>query len=122
ATISGQATYLRDGSSIDPVFTNIRVQNQLTLGVILRWNLFSGFSTMATQSQAGYSEVTAKLNYEQAQREIQGDLRRYLRAVEIQAETSQIALENRDASAAGLALAEERYRAGVASTLETRDA
>ncbi|HME91342.1 MAG TPA: TolC family protein [Myxococcaceae bacterium] len=121
-TISGQATYLRAGSSIDPVFTNIRLQNQFTLGVILRWNLFSGFSTMATQSQAGYSEVTAKLNYEQAQREIQGDLRRYLRAVEIQAETSQIALENRDASAAGLALAEERYRAGVASTLETRDA
>jgi outer membrane protein TolC len=121
-SITGQATYLRAGSSLNPVFTDLSLQNQLTLGLSLRWNLFNGFSTTATRSQAAYSEVTAKLNYEDAQRTLEGDLRRYLRAVQVQIEVSQIALENRGASEAGRALAEERYRAGVASTLEVRDA
>ncbi len=120
--VSGQATYLRAGTSINPVFTDPSLQNQLTLGVSLRWNLFNGFGTTAAKSQAGYTQVTAQLNYEDAQRSLDGDLRRNLGAVQVLIETSKIASENREASAAGLSLAEERYKAGVASTLEVRDA
>ncbi len=120
--IFGQATYLRSGSSLDPVFTDIRLQNQWTLALGLRWELFTGFSTVAASAQAGYSEVTAKLNYEDAQRQIQGDLRRNLRNVEVQTEAAKIATVNRSAASDGLVLAQERFTAGLANTLEVRDA
>ncbi len=120
--IFGQGTYLRAGSSLDPVFTDIRLQNQWTIALGLRWELFTGFSTVAASAQAGYSEVTAKLNYEDAQRQIQGDLRRNLRTVEVQTEAAKIATLNRSAASDGLVLAQERFTAGLANTLEVRDA
>jgi outer membrane protein len=120
--IFGQGTYLRSGSSLDPVFTDIRLQNQWTIALGLRWELFTGFSTVAASAQAGYSEVTAKLNFEDAQRQIQGDLRRNLRNVEVQTEAAKIAAANRSAAADGLMLAQERFTAGLANTLEVRDA
>ena len=120
--IFGQGTYLRSGSSLDPVFTDIRLQNQWTIALGLRWELFTGFSTAAASAQAGYSEVTAKLNFEDAQRQIQGDLRRNLRNVEVQTEAAKIAAANRSAAADGLVLAQERFTAGLANTLEVRDA
>lgn len=120
--IFGQATYLRTGTSLDPVFTDLRLQNQWTVAVGLRWELFTGFSTVAASAQSGYSEVTARLNFEDAQRQIQGDLRRNLRNVEVQIEAAKIAVANRDAAADGLVLAQERFNAGLANTLEVRDA
>jgi len=120
--LSASANYVRSGNTVDPVFTDPSLNNAYSIGLSLRWDLFSGFSTTAQVSQAQYSKFSADLNLADAQRTLEGDLRRNVRGVEIQLETSQIALENRDASAAGLSLAEERYRAGVASTLEVRDA
>jgi len=120
--IFGQGTYLRAGSSLDPVFTDIRLQNQWSLSLGLRWELFTGFSTVAAAAQSGYNEVSAKLNFEDAQRQIQGDLRRNLRNVEVQIEAATIADVNRKAAADGLVLAQERFTAGLANTLEVRDA
>ena len=79
-------------------------------------------STVATVAQSGYNEVSAKLNFEDAQRQIQSDLRRNLRNVEVQAEAAKIADVNRSAAADGLVLAQERFTAGLANTLEVRDA
>ena len=120
--ISGQATWLRAGSSLNPVFTDITLQNQWTLGLSLRWDLFSGFATLAQTAQGRYNQVTARLNFEDAQRQIDGDLRRYLQGVEVQTEAAKIAADNYKASSDNLVLAQERFNAGLANTLDVRDA
>jgi len=120
--ISGQAQWLRVGSSLNPVFTDLSLQNQYILGLSLRWDLFSGFATTAQTAQGGYNEVTARLNFEDAGRQIDGDLRRYLRGVEVQTEAAKIAADNRQAASDNLVLAQERFNAGLANTLDVRDA
>jgi outer membrane protein TolC len=121
-TVQGQATYLRQGTSFDPVFTNRHLQNQLSLTLSLRWNLFSGLATDAAVNTALHNRTTAVLNLAQAQRELEGDVRRNLRTLEAQLEARHAAEENLDAAKAGLSLAQERFKAGAGSTLEVRDA
>jgi len=120
--ISATGSYSRTGSSVDPVFTDPSRNNTLSAGLTLSWDLFSGLATVAQTSQARDNLYTAQLNLTDAQRQIEGDIRRNLRAVEVDLEASKIAGDNRQAAADGLVLAQERFNAGLANTLEVRDA
>ncbi len=120
--ISANGTYARTGASVDPVFTDPSRNNTLSAGLTLSWDLFSGFATVAQTNVAKDNRFTAQLNLTDAQRQIEGDIRRNLRAVEVDLEASKIAGDNRKAAADGLVLAQERFNAGLANTLEVRDA
>lgn len=112
----------RDGSTLDPYFTDPTKQNVLSAGVTLRWDLFSGFATRAQVAQALVAVRAAQINLDQAERELSGEVQRMLVALAAQIEAAQIAVGNVATARAGLTLAEERFRTGSGSTLAVRDA
>jgi outer membrane protein len=120
--LSANVAYSRTGNTVDPVFTDPSLNNNFTIGLALSWDLFSGFATSAQTGQANYSKFSADLNLADARRQLEGDIRRNLRSVEVQIDAAKIAEENRRAAADGLVLAQERFTAGLANTLEVRDA
>ncbi len=121
-TVSVGATYQRQGNSFEPFFTNIQQNNALSGGLNLSWNVFNGFAHDAQLNVARANLSQARITLERAEVDLDGDIRRYLKALETQLQISQIAADNQKLSAAGLKLAEERFTAGAGSTLEVRDA
>ncbi|MBN2360395.1 MAG: TolC family protein [Deltaproteobacteria bacterium] len=120
--ISVSGALSRNGSTIDPYFTDPTKQNVLSAGVSMRWDLFSGFATRAQVAQALANVRSAQINLEQAERELRADVQRTLAALEAQIEAARIAAGNVQTARAGLELAEERFRTGTGSTLAVRDA
>jgi outer membrane protein TolC len=120
--LAAQARYSRNGTTVDPVFTDPSLQNDLTVGLSLSWDLFSGFGTQAAVSQAQYARTRAQLDFAQAERDLQSEVRRALQTLATQIAATELATANREAAALGLAIEEERFKAGAGSTLEVRDA
>ncbi len=120
--ISASATYTRQSPSADPFFTDPVKQNSLGAGLHFSWELFSGGGTAAQSRSAQASRSTAELNLAQAERELEGEVRRTHATFGTQLEVSKVAAENREIAHQGLKLAEERFQAGAGSTLEVRDA
>jgi len=118
----GQGSYSRTGPSPGPVFTEPRLQNQVTGAVVLQWDLFNGLATQAQVSRAAASLRTAELNLAQAERELDGAVRASIEALAANIEATRLAAANREVAVQSLALAEERFKAGAGSTLEVRDA
>jgi outer membrane protein TolC len=116
------ATYQRQSPNADPFFTDITKNNTLIASVNLTWQLFSGFQDQARLDQFRANLSQARLQKERAQIDLDGDVRRTLRAVEAQLAVAQVATENLTLAEQGLSLAEERFTAGAGSSLEVRDA
>jgi outer membrane protein TolC len=120
--LSAQANYSRGGPSADAVFTEPRLQNVVGAGVTLQWDVFSGFSTNAQARRAEHSRRITELNLEQSERELEAAVRQAYESLQAEIAATALAAENREAAARALVLAEERFSAGVGSTLEVRDA
>jgi outer membrane protein TolC len=120
--VSAQAAYQRSGPSADAVFTEPQLQNSVNGGLNLQWDIFNGFSTQAQSRRAEYLTRVAELNLSQSERELEGAVRQSHEALQSQIAAAELSEANRKAAADSLALATERYNAGVSSTLEVRDA
>jgi outer membrane protein TolC len=121
-TLAAQANYIRQGPDFATVFSDPSRQNTINFGLHLSWNIFSGFATSAAVKTAFYNRSTAELNLQQATYEVEGDVRRYLRALEAQVDATGVAVANLKSAQDNLNLAQERFKAGAGSTLEVRDA
>jgi outer membrane protein TolC len=121
-SLQGQLTYSRMGNTVDPFFSNLRLNNALTMQVALRWNLFSGFATTAQVRTALSNRRIAQLNLEQSTHDVEADVRRNLRSLESNLKATNFARINLEAAKYGLTLAHDRFQAGAGSTLEVRDA
>lgn len=117
-----QGSYSRGGPDAEAVFTEPRLQNVVSGGVSLQWNLFEGLATDAQSRRAEHQRQVAELNLAQAERELEGAVRQGHEALQAQLAATSLSAENREAAASALKLAEERFSAGVSSTLEVRDA
>jgi outer membrane protein TolC len=117
-----QGSYSRGGPNADIVFGNPRLQNSVSGGLSLSWDLFNGFNTQAQARRAQFQSRVAELNLQQSERELEGSVRQSLVALQMQITSAELAEANRRAAADALVLAEERFNAGVSSTLEVRDA
>ncbi|GHG75983.1 TolC family protein [Comamonas sp. JC664] len=117
-----QGLYNRGGPDATLVFTEPRLQNRFSAAVGLNWDLFTGLSTPASTRRAEADTRKAQLNLEQAAREIEGEVRAAHRRLEAQLEAARLAAQNAEAAALGLTVQEQRFRAGVGSTLDVRDA
>lgn len=104
------------------MFTEPRLQNRFTAAVGLSWDLFTGLSTGASARRAEADTRKAQLTLEQTAREIEAEVRAAHRTLETQLEAARLAAQNVEAAAQGLDMQEQRFRAGVGSTLEVRDA
>lgn len=120
--ISFQAGYDRYSPTVDPFFTDLTRQNTVSGGVSLSWNLFDGFATPARVRDADHAIARARLSLEQADRDIAAEVRKALEVLSVQTEVAGVARENLTLAQEGLRLAEERFAAGVATSLEVRDA
>ncbi|AKJ04516.1 outer membrane protein TolC [Archangium gephyra] len=120
--VSLQGSYSRNGPNADIVFGNPRLQNSVSGGVTVSWDLFNGFTTQAQARRAQYQSRVAELNLQQSERELEGTVRQSHVALAAQITSAELAEANRKAAADALVLAEERFNAGVSSTLEVRDA
>jgi outer membrane protein TolC len=112
----------RGGPDADIVFLQPRLQNSVRGGIALSWDLFSGWATTAQQSRARAQSRVAELNLRQAERDLEGQVRQAHATLEAQIIATELAEANRKAAVDALALASERFNAGVSSTLEVRDA
>jgi len=112
----------RRGPEAGIVFAQPRLQNSVSGGISLSWDLFNGWATTAQESRARYQSKVAELNLRQAERDLEGQVRQAHATAEAQIIATQLAEANRKAATDALALASERFSAGVSSTLEVRDA
>jgi outer membrane protein TolC len=120
--VSVGAGYTRSAPSADPFFTDPTRQNAVNVGLNLSWDLFSGFATEANTSRARSDFNQAENTLLRATQELEGQLRSALAALTTQREMLGLSQENLVLAEKASALAEQRYSAGAASTLEVRDA
>jgi outer membrane protein len=112
----------RQSLAVRPFFTDYARQNYAYAGVTVQWDLFDGGATSARVQQADIARRRVELELRQAERELEAEVRHSVVQLQSQQEMTGIALANVEAARNGLALAEGRFRAGVGSTLEVRDA
>jgi outer membrane protein TolC len=117
-----QGNYQRSGSDPAGVFADPLRRYTVGGGLSLSWELFNGFSTQAQARRAEYQSRVAELSLQQSERELEGAVRQAHVALLSQITSAELAEANRKAAADALVLAEERFNAGVSSTLEVRDA
>jgi outer membrane protein TolC len=103
-------------------FTRPALQDALTGGVSFQWDIFNGFTTQAQARRAEFQTRVAELNFQQSERELEALVRQSHEILLSQISAFELAEANRRAAADALRLAEERFNAGVSSTLEVRDA
>src|SRR6266851_3062187 len=121
-SLQAQLSYLRQGNTGNPFFTDRHLNNSFAMGLALRWNLFSGMATDAQVRGAMYNRSTAQLNLEQSTHDVEADVRRTLRSLESSLRATRFARANLRAANYGSTLAQDRFKAGAGSTLEVRDA
>jgi outer membrane protein TolC len=121
-TLSLSAGYGRRAVSPDIVYLQPGLQNAVSAGLTLTWDLFSGFATDAATQRAALSQRILSLNLEQTERELEASVRQAHESLQAQMTATELAADNRKAAASALVLAQERFNAGVGSTLEVRDA
>lgn len=112
----------RYAPSPDPFFTDLSRQNFVQGGLNLRWNLFAGFKDSAALQQTRIAKRQVTLEFQQAERELEAQIRTALVNHRAQLAAEAISRENLTLARAGLELAETRFEEGAASTLEVRDA
>ena len=116
------AAYQRSGPDPAVFFGQPARQNLVRGGLNISWDIFNGFTTQAQARRAEYQSRVAELNLQQSERELEGSVRQSHVALLSQITSAELAEANRKAAADALVLAEERFNAGVSSTLEVRDA
>ncbi|WNG37572.1 TolC family protein [Archangium violaceum] len=120
--LSLSGNFQHAGPDPEIFFTRPDRQNSVSGGITLSWDLFNGFTTQAQTRRAQYQSRISELNLQQSERELEGAVRQAHEALMTQLAATELAEANRKAAADALTLAEERFNAGVSSTLEVRDA
>jgi outer membrane protein TolC len=116
------AQYSHGSQAPGSFFSEPGYGNIFTGGINLTWDLFNGFATNAQSARAAVNIRKAELTFAQTARELEAEVRRSHQVLEGQIASAQLATANRAVAQQGLALAEERFRAGAGSTLDVRDA
>ncbi len=120
--VSATAGYSRQSPTADPFFTDPSKQNNFNVGLILNWNVFSGFATDAQVKTARANLSTARIQLEYAQLQLEVDVGKAVAALEVQQKVLAVAQANEETAKQVLDLASQRFNAGAGSTLDVRDA
>ena len=96
--------------------------NQLTTGVYLKWELFSGFRTTASKQEALNELRNVKEKQKQQELNIIENVTSAYFNVEQNKQSVEISLLNNELAQQNLKLAQERYKNGLNSLVELNDA
>lgn len=86
-----------------------------TVGVALRWSVFTGFQRPARNQAASAALESARIEYEQALRDARGEVRRALRTVEAARRAVEASRAARAAALSGRDLMRRRFEEGLAT-------
>lgn len=89
-----------------------------TVGLGLRWSLFTGFRRSARVGEARAQVTTARIEYEQARREARGEVRTARRGVEAAREAAEASRDAREAAREGRDLMRRRFEEGLATAAD----
>jgi len=96
--------------------------NQFTVGVYLKWELFSGFRTQASKKEALNELQNVKEKQKEQELSIIENVTNAYFNVEQNKQSIEISLLNNELAQQNLELAQERYKNGLNSLLELNDA
>ena len=120
--VSVNGSYSRGAPYADLFFARWGLQNSLSAGLQVEWDLFNGMNDWAATEIAQTGIREAELTLEQTRRDIEADIRKAWVAMRRLAETAELSKVNRDTAKESLAAINERFAAGLATQLEVRDA
>lgn len=102
--------------------TDLAQNSQLTGGVNLTWNIFSGLSTKATVQNAEINVLLAINDLDNGRRTVASDVERAVAQLAVARQQARIAVQTLQNSSENLRLARTRQQVGVGTQLEVRDA
>lgn len=117
-TISASASYSRSNDEIDRVYTGFDKDWNISFGVSLNYNLFSGFRDMADVARQTYNYRIAAENLDQTRRDIKRSVIVALNNLQAYKEIAEINQAILLSSQEDLRLAQERYRVGAGTLLD----
>jgi outer membrane protein TolC len=88
----------------------------------LTWNLFAGHTTEVNVEKAHIAEDSTAVNLEKSRRALHEEVERAARGVEAQTQSELVAEQAHTIAQEGLSLAEERFKGGLGTTVDIRDA
>jgi outer membrane protein len=121
-SVGTTVTYSRSAPTTNLFFREPSLQNTIGANVLLRWNLFAGFQTMAAVRDAELVQEKAQANLTQYEKDLAGEVFKAHVVLQAQIEAARVADGNRQQAREGLRIATDLYTAGAVSTLELRDA
>jgi outer membrane protein TolC len=123
--LSAQASYARQGSTLagsGGVYDNPSRDYTATAQLLFTWNLFAGRSTEAAVHRAQASLAHARASQDKVEQGVAKEIADARARVTTLASQAALSAESLEVARQGLALASERFQAGLANQLEIRDA
>lgn len=120
--VSAIGQYARGAPDPQLAFLTPESQNVLYGALQLQWDVFNGLSDLSRHAAAGTLQESARATLLLAEREMEAEVKKAHRAVELQTQATRLARENRETAARAVDLIRQRFESGVATTLEVRDA
>lgn len=120
--VSVNGNYSRGAPYPDLFFTRWGLQNSVSAGLQIEWDLFNGMNDWAAVEVAQTGIRESELVLEQSRRDIEADIRKSWVSMQRLAETAELSRLNREVARESLAAVNERFSAGLATQLEVRDA
>ncbi len=119
--VSVSAGYSRNANDgLD--FVDVRRQHNLSAALNLSWDLFNGFSTVATEDRAKMDLKQTQLQQKQSLLELENEIRQGAQALDVELEILKLAERNLTQAQAQAELETERFNAGAGTTIEVRNA
>lgn len=121
-TLGYSISYSRSNSDLDRIYNDISKNYSLNANVSLRFNIFDGFQTRRNVQQSQNNMRINEENLEDQERNIRASVENYYKQLIAFREKIDINKGMITAAEEGLRLANERYRVGSGTLIETIDA
>lgn len=120
--LSASASYGRSAPSADLFFTEPELQNSVSAGLNLSWDLFNGFAHKANEERARIELTRAEKEQVQAVVDLEAELKRTLQTLESELAVLKISERNLEFAKQQERLETERFAAGANTSLDVRNA
>ena len=120
--VSASAGYGRNAPSADLFFTEWQLQNSLSAGVNLSWDLFNGLAHKANVERARIEVTRTERTQSQTVVDLEAELKRTLETLETELAVLKISEKNLELAQQQEKLETERFSAGASTSLDVRNA
>jgi outer membrane protein len=120
--LTGNLQFSHNSNTFGNAFSHFTINDTVTLGLNLNWNIFDGMSTFALSRQAEEQKRGFEATYKQSLLDVSGQVRTALDLITNQIRALDVLTENQSVAKKNLEYFQERFNAGASNTLDVRDA